>query len=224
MHLVADVGTHAYLAIDKGPISDVHALIVAVEHYPNLATLKPEAWTDVEGLMRSLQAAYKSRGLQLVGFERYAHMGVPSVSGMSKCATITQLAPGMQHHTNFWSTGSHCGAAYHSLPLFRYLAFHSRGGNHCHLNFIGISDAQAAKAQQVFTSAAKKQGFSLDALPSMGDADKQAALKEVVGNGQYFLAFSARRLSPCASNPQVRSVHILSPTRSVCRSRSRLPA
>ena len=81
------------------------------------------------------------------------------------------------------------GTAYKSLLTFRYLAFHSRGGNHCHLNFIGISDAQAAKAQQVFTSAAKKQGFSLDALPSMGDADKQAALKEVVGNGQYFLAF-----------------------------------
>ena len=72
VHLVADVGTHAYLAIDKGPISDVHALIVAVEHYPNLATLKPEAWMDVEGLMRGLQAAYKSRGLQLVGFERCA--------------------------------------------------------------------------------------------------------------------------------------------------------
>jgi diadenosine tetraphosphate (Ap4A) HIT family hydrolase len=72
VHLVVDVGEQAYLAIDKGPISDTHALVVAVEHYPNIVTLKPEALADVESIIKSLKAAYASRGLELVGFERCA--------------------------------------------------------------------------------------------------------------------------------------------------------
>jgi hypothetical protein len=71
VHLVVAVMDHAYVAIDKGPINDTHALVVAVEHYPNMVTLKPEALADVEAIMGTLRAVYASKGLQLVGFERY---------------------------------------------------------------------------------------------------------------------------------------------------------
>lgn len=72
MHLVVDVLDHAYIAIDKGQISDTHVLVIAVEHYPSLATLKPEAFADISRLHKALQAACASRGLSVVGFERCA--------------------------------------------------------------------------------------------------------------------------------------------------------
>lgn len=71
----------------------------------------------------------------------------------------------------------------------RYLAFHARGGNHCHLNFIGVSKNSAAKAQQAFQAAAKQAGFSLDTLPGQTAAERQQALQDAVGQGQYFQAF-----------------------------------
>jgi diadenosine tetraphosphate (Ap4A) HIT family hydrolase len=70
VHLVVDVLDHAYIAMDKGPISDTHALVIAVEHFPNQVTLKPEAIADINKIQKALHAAYASRGLSLVGFER----------------------------------------------------------------------------------------------------------------------------------------------------------
>ena len=92
VHLVVDVGEHAYLAIDKGPISDTHALVVAVEHYPNMATLKPEAIADVECTIGTLQKAYASRGLQLVGFERCKRI--------QNCCTRTNLCSMLSSNTS----------------------------------------------------------------------------------------------------------------------------
>jgi hypothetical protein len=71
----------------------------------------------------------------------------------------------------------------------RYLAFHSRGGNHCHLNFIGISKAQAAKAKHSILDAASKHGFSLTPMAAMDGLEGQQALKDMVKTGQYFQAF-----------------------------------
>ena len=73
--------------------------------------------------------------------------------------------------------------------MCRYLAFRARGGNHCHLNFIGISKSQAAAAKQVLLEAAALNNFGFDSLDAASGAAGQRALQERVGNGQYFQAF-----------------------------------
>ena len=85
VHLVVDVQEHAYLAIDKGPISETHALVVSVEHYPNTVTLPAEARADMDSIIGNLTKMYAAKGLQLVGFERLAPLPhlcccVPSAS------------------------------------------------------------------------------------------------------------------------------------------------
>ena len=86
VQLIVDVLDEAYIAMDKGPIDDTHALIVTVEHYPNTVTLQEKALQEVHTLMSALERAYASKGLQLVGFERYQpslrqhHRSLPSCS------------------------------------------------------------------------------------------------------------------------------------------------
>lgn len=140
VHLVVDILEEAYLAVDKGPINDTHVLVIPVEHYPNLVTTRPGALAEVERLVGALRKAYASRGLELVGFERY-------------------------------------------------LGFHARGGNHCHINFLGIGPEAAKTARSVFSSAATDYGFSFVHMPSCQGETGQAELKGIVGDAQYFQAF-----------------------------------
>lgn len=65
-----------YLAVDKGPITDTHALILPVEHYPSSVTALPGALKEMETLMESLGRAYASKGLVPIGFERCVSIGV----------------------------------------------------------------------------------------------------------------------------------------------------
>ena len=71
VQLVVDVLDEVYLAVDKGPINDMHVLVVPVEHYPNTMTLKPAAFRELEDMTGALKRAYASKGLEMVGFERY---------------------------------------------------------------------------------------------------------------------------------------------------------
>ena len=71
----------------------------------------------------------------------------------------------------------------------RYLAFHARGGNHCHLNFIGVSKSNAAKAKQAFQASAKRAHFAFDSLAGKTPAERQQALQGAVGQSQYFQVF-----------------------------------
>lgn len=71
VHLVVDVLDGAYLALDKGPINDTHCLLVCVEHFPNTLTLSTDQQlSDFEKIIKSLSAAFASRQLRLIGFER----------------------------------------------------------------------------------------------------------------------------------------------------------
>jgi diadenosine tetraphosphate (Ap4A) HIT family hydrolase len=45
--LVSSVGEEVYLALDKGPISPQHALIIPIEHHPSLSALPPAAAEEV---------------------------------------------------------------------------------------------------------------------------------------------------------------------------------
>jgi diadenosine tetraphosphate (Ap4A) HIT family hydrolase len=77
--LVASVGDEAYVALDKGQIGPTHALVVPIEHYPSMLTLPPACGDEVARYLSSLRAAYASKGLQLVGFER--HLALRSKGG-----------------------------------------------------------------------------------------------------------------------------------------------
>jgi hypothetical protein len=45
--LVSSVGDEVYLALDKGPITPQHALIIPIEHHPSLAALPAEPAKEV---------------------------------------------------------------------------------------------------------------------------------------------------------------------------------
>ncbi|WIA22357.1 hypothetical protein OEZ85_004666 [Tetradesmus obliquus] len=69
----------------------------------------------------------------------------------------------------------------------RHLKLRSKGGNHCHLNTIGISRAAAETAAEVFTQLASEAGLTLAAVPAMDGQMDMAALRELVGDAEYFL-------------------------------------
>lgn len=73
--------------------------------------------------------------------------------------------------------------------LCRYLGFHARGGNHCHLNFVGISKAQGASARVAFEEAAARYSFSFQYVPNCCGEEGRAALKALIADSQYFQVF-----------------------------------
>jgi diadenosine tetraphosphate (Ap4A) HIT family hydrolase len=117
--LVASVGDESYVALDKGQITPTHALVVPIEHSPSLLSLPPAAGDEVWRYLSSLRAAFASRGLSLVGFERH-------------------------------------------------LALRGKGGNHCHVNVLGVGPAAAAGAREAFEREAAAAGFELSHVPPKG--------------------------------------------------------
>lgn len=69
--LVASVGEEAYLALDKGAITDDHVLILPVEHYPCALDASIGAATEIDRYVSALRSFYASKGKEIVGFERY---------------------------------------------------------------------------------------------------------------------------------------------------------
>ncbi|MEW5297133.1 MAG: hypothetical protein WDW36_000361 [Sanguina aurantia] len=69
--LVASVCEESYLALDKGPISDEHVLIIPVDHYASSMALTPLCYGEVERYLSSLRSCYASIGKELVAFERH---------------------------------------------------------------------------------------------------------------------------------------------------------
>ena len=112
--LVVSVGEDAYVAVDKGPITDTHALVLPVEHVPSTVALSASAAAspscpaadEVEAYLRGLRALCAARGLALFAFERYAALrkgaggnhaqvhalGVPAACVPTARATIEALA------------------------------------------------------------------------------------------------------------------------------------
>lgn len=62
------------------------------------------------------------------------------------------------------------------------------GGNHCHVNAVGIPSQAAAGARKVWEDLAAAAGFSLRHLPPAAGEAGRAALQDVVGDGEYFRA------------------------------------
>lgn len=48
----------------------------------------------------------------------------------------------------------------------RFLTLSGKGGNHCHINALGVSKAAAARAGDVFQDKVSQAGFSLEPVPA----------------------------------------------------------
>ncbi|XP_013361667.1 PREDICTED: CWF19-like protein 1 isoform X4 [Chinchilla lanigera] len=69
-HLVVNIGTHCYLALAKGGLSDDHVLILPIGHYQSVVELSAEVVEEVEKYKATLRCFFKSRRKQCVLFER----------------------------------------------------------------------------------------------------------------------------------------------------------
>ncbi|KAG2490789.1 hypothetical protein HYH03_010711 [Edaphochlamys debaryana] len=143
--LVASVGDELYVALDKGPITPEHVLVVPIDHHPASVALAPSAFAEMERYLSALRAMYASLGRELVGFERH-------------------------------------------------LSLRNKGGNHCHINVIGVPPAAGRRAAEAFKSAAAKAGYQLELLPpptrGSGPEELRQQLERAVGgcDAEYFIA------------------------------------
>ncbi len=71
----------------------------------------------------------------------------------------------------------------------RYLSLRKSGGNHCHVNVMGVSAAAGAGARQAFQQAAQAAGYTLTPVPEPAPGSSgQVALQGAVGDCEYFMA------------------------------------
>ena len=69
-HLIVSVGSHAYLALPKGGLTDDHLLICPVGCYPSQVSLPEEAAEEVDKFKSALRKMYKKHNKVPVFFER----------------------------------------------------------------------------------------------------------------------------------------------------------
>lgn len=74
LSLVASVGDEVYLALDKGPITPNHVLLVPVEHMSSSLALSGPALAELERYLAALRGAARARGMVAVGFERFLRL------------------------------------------------------------------------------------------------------------------------------------------------------
>jgi len=83
----------------------------------------------------------------------------------------------------------YAGSGLQFLGFERYMALRKSGGNHCHINCIGIPTAAASKARETFEKLAAQHGFEFQHLPKAAtDDDGRQQLHQAVGEGEYFVA------------------------------------
>merc|ERR1712026_615776 len=58
-HLIVSVGSHAYLALPKGGLTDDHVLICPIGHHSNQISLPEEAVQEVNKFKSALRKMYK---------------------------------------------------------------------------------------------------------------------------------------------------------------------
>ncbi|XP_019367728.1 PREDICTED: CWF19-like protein 1 isoform X2 [Gavialis gangeticus] len=69
-HLVVSIGTHCYLALAKGGLSNDHVLILPIGHYQSVVELSSEVVEEVEKYKSALKKFFQSKGKRYVLFER----------------------------------------------------------------------------------------------------------------------------------------------------------
>lgn len=69
-HLIISVGEHFYLALAKGPVNEIHILILSITHIQNASLLSAEQWTELNKFKEALTQFFKDRDETIFLFER----------------------------------------------------------------------------------------------------------------------------------------------------------
>ncbi|GMH33389.1 hypothetical protein BSKO_01223 [Bryopsis sp. KO-2023] len=72
--LVASVGAECYIAMDKGPISSDHVLIIPTSHHCNTLHMPQGCYTELCGYISALRSMFAASGRSLVAFERFLRL------------------------------------------------------------------------------------------------------------------------------------------------------
>lgn len=71
-HLVASVGQETFIAADKAPLTDKHALILPIAHAPSVASLPESTLSEVWAYVYAMARCFREKlGEQMVAFERH---------------------------------------------------------------------------------------------------------------------------------------------------------
>ena len=54
-------GEESYVALDKGPISGRHVLVLPIEHFPSTLCLSPSAFAEVERYLAALRSCFAAQ-------------------------------------------------------------------------------------------------------------------------------------------------------------------
>lgn len=155
VELVSSVGDEVYLALDKGPITPQHALIIPIEHHPSLAALPAEAAKEVGRCVFCVHARLYACLCQeavtwlLCGHPtaRYCMRVRQQPSGTwdrpltlyCVCVCVS-LSPSLFACRYLSALRTAAASAGQQLVGFeRYLRLRSKGGNHTHINTLPIS-------------------------------------------------------------------------------------
>ncbi|KAK0415785.1 hypothetical protein QR680_012117 [Steinernema hermaphroditum] len=93
--LIVSVGTHCYLAMPKGPLTDDHTMVLTVGHIQSLVAASAEVRDEVEKYRDALTLFYDARGKSLVMFERNfktGHLQVQMVGIPKDCTRSLKSA------------------------------------------------------------------------------------------------------------------------------------
>ena len=74
LHLVVSVGSESYCALDKGPITPFHCLVVPIDHSASTLELEETTMSEISKYFQALSKCAKTQGLEIVIFERYLRL------------------------------------------------------------------------------------------------------------------------------------------------------
>lgn len=70
----------------------------------------------------------------------------------------------------------------------RFMRLRKSGGNHCHINVIGVPLNIANTVKDAFVHAGKRQGHTFTEVQASETQDMQDSIRDIVGDGEYFCA------------------------------------
>jgi diadenosine tetraphosphate (Ap4A) HIT family hydrolase len=114
--LVASVGEECYVALDKGPITDRHVLLLPVEHYACTLETPSSTTAEIDRYMSALKSCFAAEGKELIAFERYMRL---KKSGGNHCHVNAIAVPadaGKNAAIVFESVASRYGFGFTRLP------------------------------------------------------------------------------------------------------------
>jgi len=70
----------------------------------------------------------------------------------------------------------------------RYMRLRKSGGNHCHVNVVGVPLKEAARAKHMFEDAGNQLGHSFTIISGSDEHESRSSMRDIVGDGEYFTA------------------------------------